>query len=139
MDKALLDTDIFSEVLKGVNTNVIAKAAAYHAVFGHYTISLITTLEIVKGYHKVKREDRIQKFLLALPFVELLALDLNAAETAGRIFGDLERTGQPIGWADPIIASIALRHDLTLITGNISHYQRIQALGYTLKMDNWKL
>jgi hypothetical protein len=30
MDKALLDTDIFSEVLKGVNANVIAKAAAYH-------------------------------------------------------------------------------------------------------------
>ncbi|HEX5733234.1 MAG TPA: PIN domain-containing protein [Blastocatellia bacterium] len=94
MDKALLDTDIFSEVLKGVNANVIVKATAYHAAFGHYTTSLITILEIVKGYNKVGREDRIQKFLLVLPSVELLTLDLSAAETAGRIFGSLERAGQ---------------------------------------------
>ncbi|HEX5732141.1 MAG TPA: hypothetical protein VF131_04830 [Blastocatellia bacterium] len=46
---------------------------------------------------------------------------------------------KPIGWADPIIASIALQNDLTLVTGNTSHYQRIQALGYALKLDNWKL
>lgn len=32
-----------------------------------------------------------------------------------------------IGHADPMIAAIALRHGLTLVTGNLSHYQRIQA------------
>lgn len=55
MDKALLDTDIFSEVLKGVNPTATARATAYHATFGQYTTSLITVLEIVKGYHKIKR------------------------------------------------------------------------------------
>jgi tRNA(fMet)-specific endonuclease VapC len=50
----------------------------------------------------------------------------------------LERTGQPIDRADPMIAAIALRHDLTLVTGNVSHYQRIQTLGYGLKLDNWR-
>ncbi len=139
MDKALLDTDIFSEILKGANPTVATRAAAYHASFGHYTISLITVLEIIKGYHKIKREDRIQKFLSILPCVELLPLDLNSAETAGRIMGDLERTGQPIGRADPMVAATALRHDLVLVTGNTSHYQRIQGLGYQLKLDNWRI
>ena len=139
MDKALLDTDIFSEILKGIHPTVTARAAAYHAALGHYTTSLITVLEIIKGYQKVQREDRIQKFLSILPQVELLTLDLSSAETAGRILGDLERTGQPIGRADPMIAAIALRYDLVLVTGNTQHYQRIQGLGYPLKLDNWKV
>src|SRR5262245_17612190 len=135
MDKALLDTDIFSEVLKGKNPNVISRAAA---AFGYYTTSLITLLEIIKGYRKAQREDRITQFLALAPSVEWLTLDLGSAETAARILGDLERTGQPVGRADPMIAAIALRHDLVLITGNSAHYQRIQALGYSLRMDNWK-
>ncbi|MBI3989429.1 MAG: type II toxin-antitoxin system VapC family toxin [candidate division NC10 bacterium] len=139
MDKALLDTDIFSEILKGVHQNVVAKATSYRTTFGHYTISTITVIEIVKGFHKLKREDRVQQFLAGLPTVELLTLDLRSAELAGRIYADLERLGQRIGRADPMIAAIALRHGLTLVTGNLAHYQRIQALGYGLKLDNWRM
>lgn len=138
MDKALLDTDIFSEILKGIDQNVVAKAMAYRATFGHYTISTITVMEIVKGLHKLQREDRIQQFLAGLPTVELLTLDLRSSELAGRIYADLERSGQPIGRADPMIAAIALRHGLTLVRGNLSHYQRLQTLGYALKLDNWR-
>jgi predicted nucleic acid-binding protein len=57
---------------------------------------------------------------------------------AGRIYADLERTGQPIGRADPIIAGIAMQHGLLLVTGNQNHYQRIQVLGYDLKLANWR-
>ena len=138
MDRALLDTDIFSEILKGIDQEVIARAAAYRAAFGHYTLSVITVMEIVKGFHKLKREDRIQQFLAGLPTVELLTLDLQSSELAGRIYADLERTGQPIGRADPMVAAIALRDGLTLVTGNLSHYRRIQAMGYDLKLDNWR-
>jgi tRNA(fMet)-specific endonuclease VapC len=70
--------------------------------------------------------------------MELLSLDLTSAELAGRIYGDLERTGQTIGRMDPLIAAIALANDLVLVTGNQAHYQRIQALGYALKLDNWR-
>ncbi len=52
---------------------------------------------------------------------------------------NLERTGQPIGLADSIIAAIAIQHDLTLVTGNLAHYERIQGLGYSLKLDNWRI
>jgi predicted nucleic acid-binding protein len=42
--------------------------------------------------------------------------------------GDLDRIGQPIGLADPIIAAIAIGQGLELVTGNTAHYQRIQQL-----------
>ena len=138
MDKALLDTDIFSETLKGIDQVVVAKANAYRSTFGRYTISVITVMEIVKGLHKLQREVRLQQFLAGLSTVELLTLDLSSTELAGRIYADLERTGQPIGRADPMIAALALRYNLTLIIGNLSHYQRIQTLGYNLKLDNWR-
>lgn len=79
-------------------------------------------MEIVKGLHKLQHEERVQKFLAGLSTVELLPLDLPSAELAGRIYADLERTGQPIGRADPMIALVVLHHDLTLVTGNLSHY-----------------
>ncbi|MGH8582315.1 MAG: type II toxin-antitoxin system VapC family toxin [Gammaproteobacteria bacterium] len=138
MDRALLDTDIFSEILKGRNQNVVAKATQYRSAYGHYTISVITVLEIVKGFHKLQREDRVQQFLDGLPGVELLTLDQRSAALAGRIYADLERVGQPIGRADPMIAAIALGHGLTLVTGNLAHYQRIQTLGHGINLDNWR-
>ena len=60
VDKALLDTDIFSEILKGIDQNVVTHVTAYSAAFGRYTISVITVMEIVKGLHKLQREDRVQ-------------------------------------------------------------------------------
>lgn len=73
-------------------------------------------MEIVKGFHKLQHEDHIQQFLAGLPSVELLTMDLLSSALAGRIYADLERIGQPIGRADPMIAAIALRHGLTLVT-----------------------
>jgi tRNA(fMet)-specific endonuclease VapC len=95
-------------------------------------------MEAVKGFHKQGREERIQNFLSLLPSVELLTLDVESSELAGRIYADLERAGQTIGIADTLIAAIALRNDRVLVTGNTSHYQRIQTLGYDLQLANWR-
>jgi len=51
----------------------------------------------------------------------------------------LEKTGQTIGRADPLIAGIALQHNLILITGNTKHFERIVRLGYPLRMDDWRV
>jgi tRNA(fMet)-specific endonuclease VapC len=96
------------------------------------------TLQILaKALHKRQREDRMSVVFSPIWPVRR-CWDLTGAELAGRICGDLERTGQPIGLADAMIAAPALQHNLTLVTGNISHYQRIQGLGYSLKLDNWR-
>ena len=136
--KSLIDTDILSEIRKGRNAKVIAKAIAYKAIFKHYTISVITVSEIIKGWRKLNRQDRIQDFLIDLPQMEILSLDLKSAELSGLIHADLEKTGQPIGLADVLIASIAIQNNLILVTGNTKHYQKIQSLGYHLQLDNWR-
>ena len=139
MNRALLDTDIFSEVLKGVDRQVVARAREYISTFSRYTISVITVAEVIKGFHKLGREDRIRQFLGDLAGLEILPLDVQGAQLAGRIYADLERTGQPIGRADPMIAAIAVQHNLTLVTGNTAHYQRVEELGYHLTLDNWRV
>ena len=138
MSKALLDTDILSEILKGRNEVVLARERAYLAEFGGYALSTISVVEIVKGLQKFGREHRIQVIMSELNSADIYTLDLRSSELAGRIYGDLERTGQTIGLADPMIAAIAIRHDLTLVTGNLAHYQRIQKMGYPLRLDNWR-
>jgi len=104
MDKTLLDTDIFSEILKKRNVNVRERAKSYRSVFGKYTVSVITVVEIVKGFHKIRREDGIRRLLAAMSSAEILTLDLHSSELAGRIYADSELAGQTIGRADPLIA-----------------------------------
>ena len=139
MNKALIDTDIFSELGKGVNQTVAENGASYRAAFGRYTISVITVMEIVRGFQKKQSPRRLQAFLTNIASEEVLAFDLVAAELAGRIQGELERVGQPIGRADPMIAATALQNGLELVTGNTTHYQRIQQLGYPLVLVNWRI
>jgi tRNA(fMet)-specific endonuclease VapC len=138
MDRALLDTDIFSEVLKSKNQNVVRNASAYRRHFGCYTVSTVTIAEMVKGFQKKGREDRIQSLIAGLAAEEILALDYEAAVIGGRIYGELEKAGQTIGRADPFIAGVALRHGLKLITGNIKHFERIVALGFPLQFEDWR-
>lgn len=139
MRKTLLDTDIFSEVLKGIDPQVAVRASLYRATFQRYTISTFTVVEIVKGLYKANRAEQLRQFLQGITVLEILTLDVAATELAGRIYADLERTGQPIGRADPLIAAISLRHQLILVTGNTNHYQRLSDLGYPLELDNWRL
>jgi tRNA(fMet)-specific endonuclease VapC len=138
MDKALLDTDTFSQVLRRYSPAIVFRTAAYLTEFDRLTISAITVTEIVKGWQKRQREDRVDRFISDLDTVEILYLSLESHITIGRILADLERTGQPIGFADTAIAAIALQNNLTLITGNLNHYQRIVNLGYPLNLETWK-
>jgi tRNA(fMet)-specific endonuclease VapC len=139
MKKAVLDTDIFPEFLKGHDQNVRRNAVAYRQAFGVLTISVVTIMEVVNGFHKMKRELEIQSVLIKLASEEVIGFDIAAAEQAGRIHADLERAGQPIGWADTAIAAMALTKGLELATGNTAHYQRIQTLGHPLVLVNWRI
>ncbi|MDZ7963619.1 MAG: type II toxin-antitoxin system VapC family toxin [Nostoc sp. DedSLP03] len=139
VEKSLLDTDILSEIIKRVNPLIIVKANSYLHQFNKYTISAITVMEIVEGWQKRKQEKRLQQFLAILNSQEILSFDLTEAVLARKIYADLETTGKRIGYPDCMIAAIAISHNLTLVTGNLSHYQRIQDLNYSLKLDNWRL
>lgn len=130
MNKALLDTDIFSEIAKGVNQTVAGHATAYRTAFGRYTISAVTFMEIVRGYRKKQATRQLQAFLAAITSQEVIPFDQDAAALAGTIAAELDRTGQVIGLADTMIPAVALMQRLELVTGNTAHFQRIQQLGY---------
>lgn len=138
MDEALLDTDTLSEIIKGKNASVAARASAYRAIHHRYTFSVFTALEIMKGYHRVRRPDRISRFLAGIAGEQILTFGVSTAELSGRIIADLELSGRPIGRIDPMIAAVALEHGLTVVTGNVAHYQHIQRLGYPLTLDDWR-
>jgi predicted nucleic acid-binding protein len=138
MNKTLLDTDIYSEILRAANPTVVANASAYRQSHRVLTVSVITIMEMVKGFQQAQRPQKITDLLSYVVAEDVLHFGQPAAELAGRIWGDLDRTGQPIGFADPMIAAIALTHGLELATGNTSHYQRIQQLGYPLTLVNWR-
>ena len=80
MNKALIDTDIFSELGKGVNPTVAGDGAAYRTAFGRYTLSVITVMEIVRGFQKKQSPRRWQAFLTNIASEEILAFDQAAAE-----------------------------------------------------------
>ncbi len=139
MNKALLDTDILSEIGKAKDATVAANAKTYRRSFGHYTLSTVSVMEVVSGFQKTQATGRLNAFLATLPHMEILLFDQSAAELAGRIAGDLERIGQPIGVADTMIAALAIDNGLELATGNTSDFQRVQQLGYPLTLVNWRV
>jgi len=136
--EALLDTDILSEVMKGRNEAVRSRATEYLAQYAAFSISAVTALEVVKGLQKARREPELQRFVNSLSSVRVLPLGQPEAVLAGKIYGDLERLGKPIGRADPMIAATAIVHGLVLVTGNQEHYQRVCDAGYSLSLDNWR-
>jgi tRNA(fMet)-specific endonuclease VapC len=130
----LLDTDIYSEILKAINPTVARNAAHYRQQHGVLSLSAITVMEIVYGLQRVQNARRLQIFLTTVLLEEVFSFEQSTDELAGRIAGDLDRTGQTIGNVDPMIAAAALQHGLDLETGNTAHYQRVQQLGYPLTL-----
>ena len=120
------------------NPSVTQNATTYRRAQGILTFSTITVMEVIRGFQRSQVSRRLQAFLAAIALEEILPFDQPAAELAGRIAGELERIGQPIGTADPMIAAIALHHGLELVTGNTAHFQRIQQIGYPLTLINWR-
>ena len=68
----------------------------------------------------------------------MLPLTIDSAVLAGRMYGALERTGQPIGRIDPMIATTAVANNLELVSGNRAHYERLVELEFPLRLANWR-
>lgn len=135
---ALLDTDILSGIGKARDPIVADNAKSYRRSFGQSTLSAVSVTEIVRGLQRIHATARLSSFVATLPPMEVLPLDHAMAELAGRIAGELERVGRPIGTADSMITATAITHGLELVTGNTAHFQRVPEIGYPLILANWR-
>jgi len=52
VNKGLLDTDILSEVGKGINQTVTRNAIAYRHAYGLLKLSVISVMEVIQGYQR---------------------------------------------------------------------------------------
>ncbi len=139
MNKSLLDTDILSEIGKGIDPVVARNATTYRNSFGRYTFSAVSVMEVILGFQKKRSVRCLQAFIASLSSMEVIPFAESAAVLAGQIAGEPGRVGRPIGLADSMIAAIALVHGLDFVTGNTTHFQRVQQLGYPLALANWRV
>ena len=93
-------------------------------------IPLIVLAEIKAGFYGGSQQHRnylLLQALLTKPTVGILLPDRETAEQYARLFAQLKRAGTPIPDNDLWIASLALQHQLTLITRD-RHFERIPQL-----------
>jgi len=131
----LLDTDVLSNLLRLAPSTALVSKLASVPPEQQFTSS-ITLGELVYGAHRLKEHtrallERLDETLL--PNLPVLPFDASAARRYGEVRAELERHGAPIGDADLRIASIALTHDLTVVTGNVRHFARVSGL----RVENW--
>ncbi|MCS6919044.1 MAG: PIN domain-containing protein [Fimbriimonadales bacterium] len=140
LKKSLIDTDIWIEILRGRNPQIVANALRYRTQFPSYTLSVVSLVEFLRGLTRRGAQDAIAHWrnVATQHTVETLIIDDSIAELAGEILGKLDAAGTPIGFADPLIAATTIHHELALVSGNTNHYQRISELGYNLELVNWR-
>lgn len=139
MTKAVIETDILSEILRGRNAIVLSNMLGYIEQFGRLSVAAVTVMEVVRGYGRIGRTDALDRFLEQLRNYEVLSFDRESAVLAGEIVAALDRAGKPIGAADPMIAATALTRGYRVVTGNTAHFERIEAFGHALACENWRV
>ena len=128
MEPSLLDTDTLSEVMKGMDKQVQDNARRYLRAFGHFTFSLITRYEILRGLKARRAVRQIARFEQRCQQSVVLPLTDEIIVQAADLYAQLHQEGQLISDADILIAATALTHNLVMVTENVNHFRRITGL-----------
>lgn len=121
MADCVLDSDVLIDALRGPGNSFLARLLRE----GHPGTTVISTFELARGSVS---DEELRRVLDLLSELEVLTLDAPAALTAATIDSELGRAGLRLDTRDTLIAGIALRHDLPLITRNLRHFDRIRGL-----------
>ena len=93
-------------------------------------LSVISLGELYEGVYYSRNpqesEASLQRFLNRE--LSLLGIDEETCKIFGRERGRLRNTGQIIGDMDLLIAATALQYNLTLLSNNRRHFERIEGL-----------
>ncbi len=129
----LLDTNVVSEAMRPVpDARVIEWLRRQRPI--DLFLAAVTLGEVVRGVQRLPEGPRRRRLepwvteLLPRQFAgRILAFDQEVAVLWGQLMGAADRVGRPRAAADAQIAATALRHDLVLVTRNLSDFEDLIA------------
>lgn len=129
--KYLLDTDILIYFLKG---HPIVFEAFNRADQEDLATSIINQGELLYGaFNSEMQTKNLKKVERLMAELSVLPYDEESAYLFAKHKADCRRSGCLLMDADLMIAAVALRHQLILVTNNQKHFARIK----DLKLENW--
>jgi tRNA(fMet)-specific endonuclease VapC len=135
MEPALLDTDTLSEIMQGVDPQVQDNARRSLTVFRHFTFSIMTRYEMVRGWKARRATRQIARFAQRCQRRQVLPLTDDIIVQAAELYAVLYQEGQLSSDADILIAATALKHNLVMVTENVNHCRRIPGLS----IESWRV
>jgi predicted nucleic acid-binding protein len=134
----VLDTNVLSEMRKASRTKAsspkmdrrVERWVNSVSALDLY-LSVISILELERGFHLLNRNDPSQAQVIRLwvrsrilPSFDgrILSVDLAVAQRCAAL-----QVPAPIEYRDSLIAATALVHGMTVVTRNVSHFQRAGA------------
>jgi tRNA(fMet)-specific endonuclease VapC len=126
----MLDTDTVSFALRGHGH--VGERLLEHAP-SHLCITALTLAELRYGAERRKSEKLHALVTAFASNVAVMPFDASSAERFGAAAAELAERGSPIGEFDTLIAAHALQLELTLVTNNFKHFNRVAGLNVV----NW--
>ena len=130
----VFDTDTLSNLVKKKPSDLLLRYLARVPRDRQFTTA-ITAGEMIYGAYRSQRSEFFMSKIetLLLPNVTILPFDEGSAKVYGKTRAELEKQGRSVSEPDLRIASIAIQHGFTLVTGNLKHFQGIPML----MVENW--
>ena len=138
MEKVVLDTDILSDIGKGLSEIVSARASTYLDEHGLLTFTSISVYEVLYGLRAKRASQQANRFLTLIGDHEEIVPQAADYRLAAEMRAAMHIAGTEIGKADPVIAACASRRGLVLATANTKHYRYIANAGFSLAIENWR-
>jgi tRNA(fMet)-specific endonuclease VapC len=125
----LFDTDAISELFKPRPSERYVRWLAGVPREDQFT-SAVVIGELFAGAYRSRARPRHLKNIRdqVVPKLTVVPYDGALAETYGRIRAEVEDAGRRLADADLQIAATAIARGLTLVTGNVRHYERVAGL-----------
>jgi len=128
----MIDTDILSFFFRG-NEKVKEHFQKYLKEFERINICIITYYEILSGLKYQDSKKLLTSFLKFLKHTNIIPLTQNSVEISASIYASLRKKGTPLDDVDLLIAGISISTNMTLITHNTKHFNRIE----NMVIEDW--
>jgi tRNA(fMet)-specific endonuclease VapC len=125
----LLDTNVLIDLVFARSAHLTARYAAELHAATQMTISVVSVFEFRFGAERSRRREfqlaALDRFLTSVTVIDF---DHQDAQAAALLKTELAAKGTPIGAYDILIAAQARARGLTMVTGNMREFSRVDSL-----------